>query len=386
MSPAPLPDWLSTRLPARLHAPVRRALPMLAPGAFVGGFLLDAATLQRVDDLGDNLQLSGFLALAGALLVLERRAWQGRATLSLVARHQGLARFLLQGLFGGMFSACFIFYSRSASFGHGLLATALLALLMVGNELWFERLRPDLPHFLLWFISALAYLLFAVPTWTGHLGPGARVLAAVLALVLTLLLVAATHAGARTDPQAPGAPALDAPDMVPALRRTAIAGGTALLLLWLLVLVGAVPPVPLSLAEAGIFHGVERSGDGYVGSFERPPWWAPWRRDDRVFRLRDGDAASCFTAVFAPVDTSLGLVHVWEHETDDGWVETDRLPWRMRGGRGGGWRSWTTKRHLVPGRWRVRVLTEHDQELGRVSFEAVEATDAPPAALRTRSL
>lgn len=385
-SSAPLPPWLSDRLPARLREPVRRVVPLLAPGAFVGGFLLDAVTLQRVDDPGDNLQLIGLLALSGALLVLERRGWQGRWTPRVVRRHPGWIRFLLQGLFGGMFSACFIFYSRSASFGHGLLATTLLALLMVANELWFERLRPDLPHFLLWFLSALAYLLFAVPTFSGHLGPGSRIGAAALAAGLTLLLVAVTHAGRRVDPHAPGAPPADGPDLVPALRRTAASVGGLVGLLWVLVLAGAVPPVPLSLAEAGIFHSVERQGDGYLVRYERLPWWAFWRNDDRIFRLREGDTASCYTAVFAPRGTTLRLVHVWEHQTDQGWVETDRLPWRMRGGRGGGWRSWTTKRRLSPGRWRVRVVTEHGQELGRIGFVAVEAAGAPPAELRTRHL
>lgn len=44
------------------------------PAAFVGGFLFDLATLRRVDDLGDNIQLTLYLLVSAVLLVTERRA------------------------------------------------------------------------------------------------------------------------------------------------------------------------------------------------------------------------------------------------------------------------------------------------------------------------
>ncbi len=385
MTDAPLPDWLDRRLSPRQRDLALRARPWLMPGGFVAGFCIDAATLRRVDDVGDNVQLTAFLLAAALLLIFERRAWHGRATLGLVSAHRGLARLGLQVLFGGLFSAYFIFYSRSATLGPSLFFLCLLGALMLANELWFEDLRPDLPQVGLWFFSALSYLLFAVPTWTGHLGPGTRVVAAVLAVVATLLLVLAIHWGPVRDPTAPAGWSADADTLRPALRRTGLLCAAMLGALWILVKLGAVPPVPLALAEAGIFHSIERSDQGYVAAYERPPWWTPWRRDDRPFRLHPGDRVHAFTAVFAPSDTQVRILHTWEHYDGDDWVETDRIPWTMKGGRDGGWRSWTAKRNVVPGEWRVRVLSEHGDELGRIQFLVLDAGTDPPAELRTRT-
>ena len=377
-----LPTWIDRRVRPGQRALLLRVWPWLAPGAFVSGFLVDAATLRRVDDIGDNLQLTLFLLGAGALLVLERRAWHGRAVPALVHAQRGLLRLGMQVLFGGLFSAYVIFYSQSATFGPSLLFCALLAGLMLANELFFEKLEPDVPQVALWFFCALSYLLFAVPTWTGHLGWATRVLAALLALLATAGLVALMHWGPVVLPDPPRGPeAGPSPSVRVALLQSGAASLGLLLLLWVGVLVGAVPPVPLALADAGIFHGVERSDDGFLLTWEEPPWYAPWRSDDRRFVLREGDKVHCFTAVFAPSGADLAILHAWEHREEGGdWQETDRIPWQMKGGRDGGWRSWTAKRNVSPGDWRVRVLSEHGDELGRVRFEVVlpeEGQEAP---------
>ncbi|MCK6501839.1 DUF2914 domain-containing protein [Myxococcota bacterium] len=365
-----LPPALDRRLSPRQRDLALRAWPWLAPGAFVGGFFLDALTLRRVDDVGDNLQLTLYLLGAALLLVLERRAWHGRATLGLVARHRGAARLGLQFFFGGLFSAYVIFYSQSATFGPSLLFCLLLAALMLANELWFEDLRPDLPQLALWFFCALSYLLFAVPTWTGQLGFATRFAAGVLALLFSTGLLALVHWGEVVDLAPPReGPPTTFRQALPANLATWSGMWGALLLL---IALGAVPPVPLALAEAGVYREVRRDGDQVVLSYERPPWWAPWRDDERVFAHQDGDRVYVFTAVFAPGGAGVRILHAWEHQQEDGsWQETDRIPFDMQGGRDGGWRSWTAKRNVSPGRWRVRVLSEHGDRLGRVDLEIV---------------
>lgn len=377
MPPTALPAALDRRLSPRQRDLLLRAWPFLAPGAFVGGFGVDLVTLRRVDDLGDNLQLTLYLVASALLLLLERRAWHGRACPGLVRDHRGVARLGLQFLFGGLFSAYVIFYSQSATVGPSMLFCLLLALLMLGNELWFERLRPDLPQVALWFFCALSYLLFAVPTWTGQLGPATRLAAALLAVGAGLLLVVGIHLGPVVElaPPRTGRP-------VSLGRAVGTNLGTwAVMLcgLWLLVKLGAVPPVPLALAEAGVFHDVRREGGDIVLTYDAPPWWAPWRTDDRRFAFAEGDRVFVYTAVFAPVGAGVEIQHAWERQESDGsWTETDRIPFTMTGGREGGWRSWTAKRQVTPGRWRVRVLSEHGDRLGRVDLEILLRQGDPP--------
>lgn len=353
--------------------------PWLAPLSFVGGFGVDLLTLRRVDDVGDNLQLTAYLLAAAGVLVVERRIWHGRS-IRLRDRHDQI-RYLLQFLFGGLFSAYFVFYSRSATLGPSVAFCALLAGLMAVNEARFARIRPDTPVFALFFFCALSYLLFAVPTWTGWLGWGSRLLAAALAVGMSAALVVVVHLGPVRASEPLGGPpkpldrALAVHGAVWTGLLVALLGGARL---------GLVPPVPLALAEAGVFHAVEVAPDGLIARYDAPSPWTPWRRDDRLFRFRSGDRVVCYTAVFAPRGASLAVVHAWDHWRDGGWVEMDRIPWTMRGGRDEGWRSWTAKRNVAPGAWRVRVLSEHGEELGRVRFEVVsDPGPAPDSRIRT---
>lgn len=143
--------------------------------------------------------------------------------------------------------------------------------------------------------------------------------------------------------------------------------------------VHAIPPVPLALVEAGVFHDATRTDDGYRLTWDRQPWYRPFADSDGVFHLREGDRAWCFTAVFAPRGLATRIWHRWEHfdEASREWVESDRIPFQIVGGRDGGYRGYTRKRHLTPGRWRVRVETEGEREVGRTGFLVVPAVGEP---------
>jgi len=52
------------------------------------------------------------------------------------------------------------------------------------------------------------------------------------------------------------------------------------------------------------------------------------------------------------------------------------------GGRDNGYRGYTFKRHVQPGRWRVEVRTETGRLLGRIPFELVPAERPPLLHLR----
>lgn len=374
------PPPLSATRAARLRALVTRLRPWFSPLSFLGGFVFDVVTLRRIDDLRSNVRLSALLLVAAGLLVLERRAWHGRRVPGLAVRHPWLVRYGLQFCFGGLFSAYLVFYSRSATMGPSVAFCLVLAGLMLANELWFTRLRPDGPQVAMWFFCALSYLLFAIPTWTGALNDGARLAAAGLALTLSACLVVAIHLGRVVTAGVPS------PPLRTALTQHLAAWFSLLGLLVGMVQIGAVPPVPLALSEAGVFHSLTVEGGVWEATYDPPPWWAPWRRDDQVFQLHRGESVTCFTSVFAPNGADLGVDHAWEHKDADGhWVEVQRIPWQMHGGRDGGWRSWTVKHNVAPGEWRVRVESDEGWEIGRVNF-VVEPVAGPPPKRLTRRL
>lgn len=162
--------------------------------------------------------------------------------------------------------------------------------------------------------------------------------------------------------------------------------GGLLLVLLVLDLAGAIPPVPLSTLSMGVYREVRMSGESATLRYERPPWWRPFDTDDRRFRLRTSDRACVFAPVYAPRRISPRLYHRWEFwsEEDRGWVWTrDQGTWvQATGGRQKGSMHFTCKRNgLRPGLWRVSVETEDARVLGRLRFQMVEGAEEPPELL-----
>jgi hypothetical protein len=72
------------------------------------------------------------------------------------------------------------------------------------------------------------------------------------------------------------------------------------------------------------------------------------------------------------------VCHVWSRKTPDGWVQTDRLPFDISAGRENGYRGYTFKRGVTPGKWRVAVETMRGQTLGDITFDVVPSPVSQP--------
>ena len=147
-----------------------------------------------------------------------------------------------------------------------------------------------------------------------------------------------------------------------------------------------IPPIPLSLKDAGVYHLVLRSGgEGYIVYAEEKTW-RDFLRLREEFHQAPGEPVYFFSAVFAPTDLKTQIFHRWEYydELKGGWTETDRLPFSILGGRDGGYRGYSTKRNAAPGRWRVDVITERGQLLGRDTFTIIEVAIPPALEAGTR--
>ncbi|HNH90518.1 MAG TPA: DUF2914 domain-containing protein, partial [Thiobacillaceae bacterium] len=126
---------------------LKRALPAVA---FFGGFLWDALTLGRSVGPLDLWILAGYLAGAGGLLWFLGKRQLVLATAPAAPTEPGAEApwwresgpyFLLQFLFGGLFSALFIFYFKSSSHFLAFLWALGLGGLLVANEFLEDRYR-----------------------------------------------------------------------------------------------------------------------------------------------------------------------------------------------------------------------------------------------------
>jgi hypothetical protein len=143
-----------------------------------------------------------------------------------------------------------------------------------------------------------------------------------------------------------------------------------------LYLLNAIPPVPLVKKNVSICRNLERTEGTYTAEIEDPPVWAPWRFSETRVRQRAGEKIFCFTSIFAPKGLHATLYHKWRyHDPKQGWTETSRIGFPIFGGRAEGFRGYTYKRNLAPGKWEVRLETEAGRVLGTIRFRCEATAD-----------
>ena len=370
---------LAKRIPSHL---AKAFLPALF---FFSGVAYDILTLTRIDRLSDNLILLGYLALLGILIVLNARADERERAAALVSHDIGrdasgesgehtprrtwrrYSPMAVQFLLGGLFSAYTIFYSRSASLTGTAIFFGLLVTLLVANEFLHDRFSNVKLMLGLYALVSCGFFTFFLPVLTGIMSTGMFLIGVLLSAGL-IVGIASLIASAR----------------ISQTMQISLPGFLVLVVLLGFYFLNWIPPVPLSLKFSGMYHQITKLEDSYQLTLEKPPWYRFWQRSDDVFR--DLDPAYCFTAVFAPVELQAQIYHHWQYRPlvgAAGFATTDRIRLTILGGREGGYRSYTAKRRLAPGKWRVDVETADGRIIGRVAFRVEEGRGARE--LETRS-
>jgi hypothetical protein len=359
----------------RLAPVFLRAKAAFPAVAFFGGFLWDAATLGRSIQALDLYILLGYQVVAGAILIWmgRRGAMHGSAGEAPVTgeapvaggtafskalawmREDGPA-FALQFLFGSVFSALTIFYFLSSSYLPGFLLVIGLVALLVLNEFLESQYHRFTITWTLYGVSNILFLNFALPHVVGSIHPIWFFLSTAAGVGIVLGLK-------RLSPNARGS------------TWPIVAGA---LILVLLFLINAIPPVPLVKKRMVICRGLERIDGQYVGEMEKPPIYAFWRNSESVVRRRGNEKVFCFTSVFLPTGIQTTLYHTWSYldPRKDKWVQTSHIGFPIHGGRQDGFRGYTNKQSLSPGRWEVRVETESGRVLGTIHFRVEAAVDS----------
>ncbi|MEM1127040.1 MAG: DUF2914 domain-containing protein [Bacteroidota bacterium] len=341
---------------------------------FLGGVTLDVLTLERVDRLGDNLILLTHLTLLTTFIILTGLDSYGQLRHPWAKRYSHWLPAATQVVMGALFSAYVIFYSQSASLTESAVYLGILAVLLVANE-FIHRRQVNLYLLLsLYFLLAASYFVFLIPVLTKVANYATFTAGTLVGLGLAAGMVLFFYRRRVWT----------------GLRHASIVAALVIGLfgaLHLFYLQRWMPPVPLAMRFAGVFYDVERVEEGYRLRYEAPPWYKVWARSNDVLYYTPGEAVYCFTAIFAPTDLRERIVHRWRYfdADDERWVVMDRMEYGVNGGRGAGYRGYTYKRNLAPGRWEVDVQTVDGRVLGRLRFDLVQRTEGtPPVDTRVR--
>jgi hypothetical protein len=348
-------------LAALANAAIRRSAVVM----FVAGFLFDFLTMQRIDAVTDlAIQLVYLSGLTGLLILQHRESQAMWSPPAWLARAWTYNVDVLHFLYGGLLSAYVVLYFKSSTGARPLIFFSLLVLLMFANEMPQVRRAGHRLRLGLYAFCVLSFLNYFVPIVIGRMGGWVFTLALVLSagivwLVSDRLAVRdANRAAARIRLFAPAAFVITVVGLLYVLRL--------------------IPPVPLSVQFHGIYHEVRREGSDYTLVYEKPPIWAPWRRDSRPFVQRAGDRLHYFARVFAPAAFSHRVVVRWERyaEQDGEWKTSDTIGFQVSGGRAEGWRGYAVKSNFVPGRWRVTAETDDGRAIAMLSFDVTASDEA----------
>lgn len=332
---------------------------ILSSLAIFFGFVLDALTLRRIDNVYENAVFASYFLVLCFSIVLINYIEAGKYEREWVGRMHPFLLLIIQFAFGGLFSGFSIFYYRSGSILSSWPFLVILVALIVGNESLRKQYERLVLQVSLLFVALFFFTIFAVPVVINRMGPIIFVLSGVTALVLIAGFV---HFLGRLLPER-------VVKSKKALRYSII---SIFLVVNALYFTNLIPPIPLSLKNSGAYHSIQRVGGEYVAQEETRSFLSSLEVFEDI-HIKKGQSLSVYSAVFAPQNLSTTVVHNWRHfDSNVGrWVSVSKIPYTVIGGIDRGYRGYTKKSNLEEGRWTVNVETERGQVIGRITFEVV---------------
>ena len=338
---------------------------------FIGGFILDSLTLQRIDLPYVNIILLAYLLVAIAGVLLLDLVREGKFKWRKLTELSPWFLFVTQFAFGGLFSGFAVFYGQSGVLSSSWPFLLLLVGLLVGNEFFKKHYEKLVFQMSILYFVLFSYFVFLVPVLVGHMGALMFLLSGVLSLMAITGIILSLE---RLLPKR-------IEENRSALRVSIVAIFAGMNLLYF---TNILPPIPLSLKDIGVYHSVSRTTDGYMVEREDVPWYRVFLNGwKRVYHRAPGESVYVYSAVFAPTRIETDIVHEWQQydEQQGKYVTTNTVAFPIVGGADGGYRGYSLKGSVRPGKWRVNVRTSRGQLIGRATFR-IENVDAMPELVR----
>jgi hypothetical protein len=335
--------------------------------SLAGGFAFDSATFGRIDHAVTQAVFIVYLLVAGiaiaVLHVLESRP-DGRKPSD---KTRTILVAVTQFALGCLLSGFCVFYIRSASVTSSWPFLLAMAAIFIGNE-YMRRYHARLVFAaLLFFFAIYSYAILLVPIVIGRIGRIPFLISGAIAVIIFFFFMRALarlgherYRGAR---------------MQVFIGMVLITG-----FLNIAYFLRLLPPLPLVLTDAGVYHEVKRIGADFQAVQEdEPPEWQALFGTHAIMHVQKGAKLYLYNAVFAPRGLHTRIVHDWQWlNPGSGWQTQQRVPVDIAGGREDGYRFYTTKTSPQPGQWQVNIMTGDGRSVGRVRF-AVEEQAVPPA-------
>lgn len=345
----------------------------LMPAMLVVGLAADFFTFKNIRIETSLMLLGAYFILAGLAItyihLYDKPGIQDRHPVSRATRV--VAQMIVQFAFGALLSASFVFYWFSGTVAVSWPLILIFALLMVSNDVLRHYFERPVVQISVYFFTAFSLLSLILPVAFNSIAVWHFVYAGILSLIFISFYIAGI---AR---------------LVPSMREKRARMFIPVLIIFAAMnafyFFNVIPPIPLSVREAGVYHDVRRSGSDYLVQAEKETFWQRVWPGQKI-HAAPGERLFVFASIFAPADLNTTIVHEWQYyDASAGeWVSKDRLTYPISGGRVQGYRGYTLKTTVQPGKWRVDVETQRGQVLGRVHFTVESVAEKPELEQLTR--
>lgn len=334
--------------------------------SLISGFFFDALTLKRVDLFWENFWVIVHLLIVAVCIILIDRHENGEIDTKDPAKTHFWFINVLQFFFGGLLSTYLVFYFRSGSLAVSWPFFLFLAAAFIANESFKKHYSRLSFQISLFFFSLFSFAIFIVPVILHRIGPDVFLISGAVSLVGLLIFLSILRFFAK-----------EKFSKSRKILRFSIAG--IFLAVNAFYFLNLIPPIPLSLKNAGIYHSIVKNADGnYTVEYEDEGWLSFFSFHDN-FHEMPGDTAYAYSAVFSPTLLNADIVHEWQtyDEVSRQWITKTVIELPLTGGREGGYRTYSFKNNLTPGKWRVNVETKRGEVLGHLRFNVILQTSEP---------
>lgn len=346
-----------------LALPYKKYKRYFSAAALTSGFMFDVYFFRRVDLPFENIAIIlhfvvGFLAIVllhAATIRLSHEKYHERATYILPL--------VIQLAIGGLFGKFFIFFYLSGSILVSWQILFVLLFLTVANESARTRYTQLNFNLAIFYGALLVYLAMVIPVVTNNISATTFILSGLISIAVIFSIIHALRYFSNDGNKSED-------------RKLTIIIIATYIIFNTLYFFNVLPPIPLSLKDAGLYHQIIRIRPGvYQAIEEKKDFLLPFNTE--VFHRFNYEPVYIFTAIFAPADFNLTISHIWQKKGSDGrWITEQRIPIEIRGGRDDGYRGYSLRSNIELGDWRVNVETDRGQLLGRINF-IVEQTVIP---------
>lgn len=330
------------------------------------GFIFDAFTLKRVDTLWENVWILGYLFLIGVFIILIHLKENEGTGEDSSESHFWYVN-ILQFCFGGVFSAYLVLYFRSADILVAWPFIALLAIIFIANEFLKQHYIRLSFQISLFFLSIYWFAIFLVPVLVHKIGTSIFLLSGLVSLLIITFFIKILFYFIR--------------DKFEKSKRLLIfLIASIFFIVNFLYFTNLIPPIPLSLKDAGAFHAIQKTEEGnYIVAYEDRKWNEYFKLYQDFKQTQRSSLVYAYSAIFSPRGLNLTILHEWQHyDTEqERWTTERVISLKVVGGRDEGFRTFSVRSNLAKGRWRVNIKTEQGLIIGRLRFNLVPSEIEP---------